>query len=1164
MQQRTKRWISLLLAAVLCISAGGVPALAADAAEADSGISTLPAADGPAVSIGEPSDSQPAEGSGDTDNGGTAEPGGDTNTNGSTDTGEEGGDGSQEPSEPAEPGNGDSSGSENGGDNSTVTPGEGENGAAENGGTENGTANAAPADEENKPAVKTEDIVPDGFFTNITIGKDYKDGKIEPFEDDIKTDANCAVLFNYTVPVDMTVGTKYTFTVKAPLIADAKFTIQAHDDEGNLITVADGALAKQSAGVCDGWLKFRDGMDAYCKTGVEGYFYVGAKFDKEEIGTGGRKELNIEATGGFTLKEELDFEIPQITAGVNLNKDCHGYAYMADHKIQWILKATPWINNADEINSLVITDPIPDTMTYDASNAEPKAVLKDGKTEAEGTFTYDEETRTLKFEGSGNSLKKESWPITITFFANYDVNNLPTLNNKGEAKFTNTAHAEITAPQFEKNEDGTIEKVDGKITPDNTKDAKADAEKSSWITCMYLDKAGSLRNGNTVHWTITATNGMSQKNPKLVDKLPAHMVLKSGSSVTLKIGDTTKTPTEGSDYTLSYDDAAHQYTMTILLDTTTTKAQIVEYDTMFDGDSGEAVKKIAEVINNVDFVVGEPGHEQTIHKQGKVHIGNVLMTKTGQYDAKTHRIKWTVVLRTDGQALENIVVTDTFAQKIGSVNVAQTYVPGSMYLNGNISLDPSDSSNYDLEVAEDRKSFTLKVAKQHSNNDILTYETELEDSENGHGFWGTNYTKNNGKFKIYNYLTMDADGLPDQAEVKISGATDGWSNVLQKSAGDYDAANHEITWKIKVNQNQMKLTNGIIKDVLTDNNWVFVQDSVTAKVGSKEVALTPTFDKTAEGENGLPRMTISLPDMAEGEGPMEITYRTKLVSNDPLLSNTTFNAKNVATLTGDQIPTGGVTVSADKKVGQTVLSKKLENTKLNEKNELVWTVDVNRNLADITAPGNIGIEDVLQQGLVYVAGTLKVNRLTINKNGSDTVGTALTEGKDYTVEYDSAARKLTLTWLKNSLKNEAYRVTFNTRVLVSGSYSNTVRFTGFGEDGKNNSSVNDRLITFGGGWTSIPKGMGNLEIVKLDGTSNKPLAGVEFGLYEQKKDGTEDFYGSFKTDKDGKITAQLPFGTWIVHELTPLNGYALPSVNEWTYTINSSKTYSQTVKNYKP
>lgn len=1077
MQQITKRWLSLLLAATLCVTAGGIPALAAD--EENTGSSSETADTG---------DSGNASESG-VDNGITTLP-----TTGeerpviSVDVPGESGDGDTTVTEPENP----------------ETPSEDEPPAEETKPQEGGNSGTSTVIEQ--PEEKTE-AIPEGFFQPIEVGKAYADGKMQDFTGDVDWNSQCAVLFHYTVPKDMTADTKYTFKVDAPLELGVGFTIYGEDDKA----VATGYVGADG----ESWLKFTDAD--YAKKDVSGYFYVGTKFKKSAAGNGGKQTIEIKIDGTTVeWKHEVNFAAPVVEAGVKVSKDFYTRDYLKDHKIKWELKIEPWVKNADAINSLVVTDPIPDKMTYMNDTAQAVIKTRTGET-AEGDFVYDSDKRELQFIGKGNSLQASSWPLYVTFFAEYSMDDLPTANG-GVISFYNKANAEIQAPNYVKHEDDTVTLEPNQIT------ASGSGENTAKITCLSMEKEGALVSGQRVHWKIKTINGMNLPNPKITDNLPVHMNLVDGS-VKLTYGNTVKQLEEGTDYTLTQIDTQdHQWQMVVPLVQDYTDVQTLEYDTAFDSDGDS--QKIVKIVNHAQADAGS----QSVSRDATVHLGSVLMTKDGTYHPETHTIDWTIKLTADGMGFKHIKIRDELHQYINNQQVSHKLVPGTIKING------TAVENDKITVEKDGKSFIVEIADDHVKDGVLTYTTILED---GNQFWANNIEKN---FPIKNNAYLEADGLGGTS--LYDKTVYGTSTMLKKEFGSYNAQTHEITWKLTVNQNQMALTNAAIEDTLP-TGWAFVENSIEPS----------NVTVTCDGQ----KMTLHLPDMQAGEGPLEITYKTKLVNNNLLKTNEQITVNNTATLKGDQIPAAGVSSSATAEIGSNVLEKSIVG-KLDENLQLTWQVDVNSNLATITVPdgGQLGIEDVLQSGLSYVDGSMEVCNLNIDENGTRAAGNALTLGTDYTVAYNSKTRQLVVRWNTDTI-NSAYRLTFKTRVLVSGQYSNTVKFVGFDENSGLDAGTSIDWVSYSGGFSNLPKNMGGLRIIKTDSETGKLLAGVKFLLTDST--GTE--LGVFTTGANGIIDAIISEGQWEIEEIETLDGYVLPETFKWTVTVKNNETATLNVKNDK-
>lgn len=684
MQQMTKRWLSLLLAAVLCVTAGGVPALAAELAEGNTA-----AADS---QTGGEESSEPKTGGGEAeDNDITTLPtlgedrpvisddapteGGDTGNTGDNGTGAD----PENPETPENPENPSDNGGQPADDDFGKTP----DGSFENAGIK--PAAPAPA-----PVLTA---LPENFFTSVEFGKGYDEatGVLTPFGEGetISADTPITMEFHYEIPAgaSLTKDFTYEFEVEAPLAFKVDFDITG---EGGKTVVARGTTSKGTNGKTGFTLTFLD--EEYCQEGSKGYFYVGATFEQSEIGIGGKKDIAIEADGKLITTIHPDFAQAEAKAEVKVEKT--GQLDAENHKVDWTVTVTPKVGAEpkseeadkllDHISSLVVTDDLKtchlagenDAFTLEETTL--KAVTTSDKNA--GTFEYKDGK--LTFTGNEEALKKTSWPIKLTFTTKYP-DNADFLNSPykqgDKITFSNEAKAKITAPSFKADENGKIvldESEEGALKPEEVK-----ANASVSITYASLGKSGELTTGTTIHWSITAKNSLNQKNPRIEDTLPKLMKLVDGS---LKWKNGTSDGTalvEGTDY--NYDRTTN--VLTIFLKKNTIEEQTVEYDTQFRAESTltDAEKadlaKLTEVENNAKLVFGgsDDGTGGTTAKEvtASVHIGQALMKKRGvQYNPTTHTTDWEIVIEPiDGKELRGVILKDAFDQTCG-----QYYVQGSM------------------------------------------------------------------------------------------------------------------------------------------------------------------------------------------------------------------------------------------------------------------------------------------------------------------------------------------------------------------------------------------------------------------------------------------------------------------------------------------------------
>ncbi len=1002
---------------------------------------------------------------------------------------------------------------------------------------------------------ENQEALPSGFFDKVKFGSAIKgngeDGNLEEFGANVSDSASCALWFHYVIPEDTTMarGTLYTFEIDTKIsdddgntfvskkVIDGDETICIKDE--NNVNVANVKFTEATGGKIKGVLTFLStASDEALAGGREGCFFYEAKFDGANLPKGGKQQVrfDIPGTAVQTAPITVDFAAPKATAKVTISENANTSGVnLTNHEIEWKIKVTPNVENQPDsaneyINTLKVSIPI--SVGGSSYVTDSAMVTIQGGTPTNAGFSVKDGV--LTFEATTDTgLKKAAWPLVITYKSSYKPEEL-TMEADGTVKFKGSAKVEITAPQYEKDANGKVSFVDSSAEKIQiTASAITSAEPK--ILFAKLSKTGALISGRTAKWEVSATNGMLQANPHIVDTLPVHMTLVD-NSVTLN-----GTSCSAADYT--YDSSTRK--LKVNLDSSIPVEQIITYETKFEGTPAD-LAGISTIKNNVEFNVGTGA---PLKKTYSIDLGGALMTQSGTYDAKTHTITWTANLNTQGKGLSNVELGFIPSQKIGSSDVSQSYVEGSLKINNVVSTPDT--------VAADKKNFSVNIPNADGTYTI-EYKTVLGDEDAARKFWGDNY---NGEFSVQSCIRMTAAGL-DTGSAKITTTVKGKSTVLVKKFIAYDYLNHQILWRITVNQNQMKLTNGTITDVLFGDDWVFDQSSVVVQQGGTALSgAVATF--ASIGSEKI--MKVTVPDCESGSGEITVDYATKLAKLSVLQANTKLSAYNTAFFSALQTPPTEVRANCTASFGLNVLSK--NSSSLNAaNNRLTWTIDINKNLAVISASG---IQDTLQQGLCFEEDSLKVYQLDITFAGKNAVvntGAALTKDVDYKVIYNEVTRRLDVEILDGSGNtvdtiSKSYRIVFDTTVLVSGSYSNSTNFTGTSTiPAEWQNSETSVVAKFSGGKT-IP-GLGKMIIKVVDGNDgSKTLSDVEFEIYKKCVSG-DVLIGKFKTDSKGEITTVLKPADYKLKKVSTPSGYK-ESQYESEVKITNGCTKNQLVKEFK-
>ncbi len=1040
------------------------------------------------------------------------------------------------------------------------------------------------------------------FFTKVEVGAGYENGQIVPFGENVGRDANVAVLLEYVIPKGQAVeaNTEYPFTITAPLLVRGSINIEITATNGPLAGQAVGNVSfEQGDGVINAKISFTEegvenGYGGIATGDVPGGFYFWAQINSEKIDNKGENKIDISINEKTKCETEtLDFELPEGKTSLKLVKNATNVSF-DDNTVTWTLDATPTVEGFEEENyvkGIKIVDDLSDKNIIIDDNFTVTTKYE-GK-EINGTLTVSDDKKSFTWiseEGKYESGKA----ITLEYKTKFD----PTSSdfkpsNNGKVTIKNSADATADSPEWQKNPETKVPEIVyteyGPNSPTSSTDATTD------ITVGSVSKTGKIVSSKSIEWTITAVNGMQQKNPYLLDTLPQYFELDEDKGIKVvyydEDGKKISTVENFTDYenTPSGDKSICD-TVKFNLDEKAFKSVVTYY---IKAKSDVDKSKIPSDITNKVKFYGPIGLIAEATKT--IPAGEYYVTKSGTYNPYNHTIDWTITIKCNGENLGFLDVYDTF----GNESCSQTRVPGSYKLyHDDVEQyklgDPKEGlsacgfyqdSEYELFTASiyddsDHNGFHMNIIQDdgwdaHGNRKtgahgtyVLKYTTKLDDGDPY--IWGSSSANSPTGYTISNSVQVKSNEIPytatNKAEVKIT------SHMLQKNAVSYDFGTKKITWELQINRNCQELKNATITDSLPDANWKFDKDSIKLYdlSGSEVRDFNPetdiTITGTGDGETEV--MTVTLPDRVarphySGEKFMyTLKYTTSVKNDDVLKSNETVYVKNKAVLKYDGGPSSGVETWTRQNVGNSILRKKGSNATFQKDGLLAWTIDVNLNRADMSAYNTI--YDELANGLNYKS--VKVNELYY-KNNMLTEGEELTEGEDYTVSFDSKTRVVAITFSdENAFKEKAYRIVLSTRVMESGKYSNTVYYAKSSSETSKWDADSEKEIdaNYSGGWTNLPDGLGALTITKLNKLTLASLKGAEFKIdgsaYSDNNEEAKNVSVTATTGEDGTVSVILPAGTYDVTEIKAPDGY-ITSGETQKVTVAQKAETSVTFKN---
>ncbi|WP_315121723.1 SpaA isopeptide-forming pilin-related protein [uncultured Clostridium sp.] len=804
---------------------------------------------------------------------------------------------------------------------------------------------------------------------------------------------------------------------------------------------------------------------------VEGYFYASCHFKESEIGNENPVKITFNLQGDAKpVTIDVDFEQP---APVNTSIIKSGSYNPYTNEIKWIIE----INKEKvEVKDAVIVDHIHVGQEY-----------VEGSTEFDGNPTSDGFTYTTAAHGDSD----KTGTLTYTFD---DVINKTTHTIAFKTKVTNPK-------AFESHGKITYEHNKAILTHDGTSTESNDA--SVRVVIDYINKRGEYnRERKQIDWIININNNaQSIKDAKVIDNIPQGLTLDKSS---VKVDG--KSMSE-SDY--SYNDNIFEY----IFKGTINESHTITFSTdVTDPDAYNS--NDPKYYKNEAILIGEgvPGNAKGT---GTVGVPTSIISKNGNvYNASTHRITWRITVNA------NKIFIDKGAVVTDHIPIGQKYVAGSAKIDNGAS---QDGFTYTEAAKGDKEKTGTLIYRFNDSIDkkahTITFETEVTDPN----VYAANVSKD-----YYNTATLTQPDIPTSS---YTGSQKVNSQVIQKRGINYDYVTREITWEIKVNRNQMPITNAVVEDVIHEGQE-FVEGSVMIG-GKKADSKNYSFDS----EKRIFR--YKFPDKINTE--QTITFKTKITDLSIFNTNGDKAVSNTASLIGDEIPPD-VKSTGTQTIKNSVLSK-IAKYKSGD-SYIDWEVIINSNFS--VPLDEATITDQLQEGLVLDTGTVKLYKMTVNPDGSLTQGEEVTLNED-SVKYDIETREFTFSF-PDSIDG-AFKLTFRTDATKKATFTNSVFFSGTGV-------IEDSTSTPVGVWYSSGGGggtgqTGSINVVKVDkNDSLKKLKGAVFQLLDRYKNIIK--VSQPTGDEGSALFDKLKFDIdYSIKELTAPEGYKL-SDEVYTFQLKSS------------
>ncbi len=270
------------------------------------------------------------------------------------------------------------------------------------------------------------------------------------------------------------------------------------------------------------------------------------------------------------------------------------------------------------------------------------------------------------------------------------------------------------------------------------------------------------------------------------------------------------------------------------------------------------------------------------------------------------------------------------------MKITDTLPEGLTLDESSVKLDGSTSASFTYEDGTRTLVYDAgDINAQHT----LTFSTDLPAD-----YWQQNHSSE--EYKNTATLTADDNVYLKDGTSGTSGGVGPGNSVIKKTAGDYDAETHRISWEIVVNGNKNDLSDATITDTLSKGQK-YLPDTFTITDGAPANTLTgaQSFDSTDPADPATTQTVLTY-HFGVISDTYTITYQTELTDSSVWAGNTSGFYKNSVTLA----PGGDVkesTSEATKTVNPNVISKDGVSYDY-ATHELKWSVKINASQVPLT------------------------------------------------------------------------------------------------------------------------------------------------------------------------------------------------------------------------
>ncbi|PLW60199.1 SpaA isopeptide-forming pilin-related protein [Lactococcus lactis] len=554
--------------------------------------------------------------------------------------------------------------------------------------------------------------------------------------------------------------------------------------------------------------------------------------------------------------------------------------------------------------------------------------------------------------------------------------------------------------------DGNVP-IDNSVITDTGDSSKSGGDATQQGIVKNIDGAIDYKN-REIPWKIDINNaGYLMENWSLEDTMSEGLTF---LEETFQIKDVTtgNTLSKGTDYTLEPTATGFKVSFEGKLKDGTDHKYQITYKTKFDTsviDNGSGHEGDINFVNNASMTWNDENggdHTNSDHKDFKpIPPFQYNGQKSGEYNATSKKIKWTIAVNFNQQELSNASILDPISDDQNYVSGSAKVYEATINKNGTYTLGAGVTSDMGIKIVESKGSVKVELPDGSTKAYVLIFETSLEGN-----------LINQKEYK--NKATFTNKDISHDLTASVTPAHQG--EFVTKDGSQSSSDSNYVNWKLTVNASQSTLKNVEVTDNPSSNQYIVAKDiliygtSIDASgniAENKNIILEQGKDYSVDiqTDNSTGAQTVKIKFLSEINTAYVVEYRALITSdkaNDVVTNQAHITGDNEKTIEQDvekDVPVINHNGSANGSKGSVTLEKvgpdkaKLEGAHLQlwsigadgKKDKLIREGDTDKNgdlkLGNLRVTDYLLIETKAPTGYTLDEELVKGKKITVAKDG---------------------------------------------------------------------------------------------------------------------------------------------------------------------------------------